>query len=110
MFKSIFSVACTFAFASASFAGLGPFTETFDTSAENWVDSPATSFLDHFTDGGPNGAGDGYASSTFNFLNSGTGSFVTMHRAQDEFNSSGGAFEGDYISSGITSIDRKSVV
>lgn len=91
----------TLACAATASAGLGPFTETFDNSASNWVNSPGTAFLDHVTDGGPNGAGDGYASGTFNFLNAAADDNVVIHRAQDEFNASGNAFVGNYIESGI---------
>lgn len=85
-------------------AGIGPFTETFDDSSANWVNAPGTAFLDHFENGGPMGAGDGYASGAFNFANTTAETDIVVHRAQDEFNASGNAFVGDYITAGINQL------
>jgi hypothetical protein len=98
------AITTSLAFTSVSFAGLGPFTETFDNSSENWANATGSAFLDHFASGGPNGAGDGYASGTFNFVAAAPEADLIVARGQDEFSSSGNAFVGDYLAAGITEL------
>ena len=74
------------------------FTENFDTNDANWRDT-ATGAVDYVTTGGPGGAGDAYISVTQNFELLADDDTVVLFRAQDEFGSSGGAFEGNYLTS-----------
>lgn len=52
--------------------------------------------------GGADGAG--YASTSFSFAASVAGDTPVIIRAHDEFGSSGGAFEGNYIAEGVTEL------
>ena len=76
-----------------------PFTEDFDTSASDWRDAAGAAALNHFTSGGPDGGA--YAFGTFNFVGSNEGDTAVILRGQDEFGSSDGAFEGDWINDGV---------
>jgi len=71
-----------------------PFVEDFTSDVAGWHDAPGTSLLTWQSTGGPDGGS--YASTTFNFQNSTDIDTPALFRAQDEFNSSGGAFEGDW--------------
>jgi hypothetical protein len=73
-----------------------PFTEDFATNNSNWGKSPsAFTGADWSATGGPNGAGDGYISNQFTFAAGDLGQLV--FRGQDNFNSSGNAFVGNWI-------------
>jgi len=104
MLKITATFTLPFAITATAAAGLGPFTETFDNTAENWANAAGTAFLDHFDTGGPDGAGDGFAAGTFNFSNTTADTDVVVARGQDEFGSSGNAFVGDYLAAGITEL------
>lgn len=72
-----------------------PFVEDFVADVASWRDAPGTGLLDWSSSGGPDGGS--YASTTFNFENSLETDTPALFRAQDEFNSSGGAFFGDWM-------------
>lgn len=75
-----------------------PFTETFATSAENWAtDSLGTSATWNAA-GGP---GNGTFISRAGTPGDGPFSGPTIFRGQDNFNSSGDAFVGDWIADGV---------
>jgi hypothetical protein len=76
-------------------------TEDFDTGPADWRDSAGAAVLNHVAAGGPDGGA--YASGTFNFAGSSGGATPVIFRAQDEFGSSGGLFEGNWISDGVIS-------
>lgn len=81
-----------------------PFTEHFFSDAANWYDSAATAPVDWLSAGGPDGSS--YVSTTFNFVDQTPGlpfpnNAVNLFRAQDEFDSSGGAFEGNWLEDGV---------
>lgn len=79
-----------------------PFVETFDTGPADWFDAAGGAPVGWSATGG---IGDsGHATTTFNFVNSSDGDTPTLFRAQDEFGSSGGAFEGNWIDAGITGL------
>lgn len=83
--------------AAAGFASAGivsPFTETFDTDNSGWRDGPQSPAAWN-AGGSISGSGDVNSAGAFGLL---------IFRAQDEYGSSGGAFIGDYITSGINSI------
>src|SRR3972149_11100900 len=79
-----------------------PFTEHFAGSVSDWADASGLSLLTYVPSGGPDGSS--YASTDFIFAGAGGGpggSSVVLFRGQDEFASSGHAFEGNWISDGV---------
>lgn len=86
--------------ASASFAGVSSFTETFETGANGWLMG---------TFGPPTfnatGAFDGsaYISSSGDLNNAGEFG-MSVFRGEDNFDASGDAFVGNYLASGINRI------
>jgi len=77
-----------------------PFTEEFVSDSANWREATGTMALSWAMNGGPDGSS--HAFGAFNFVDSAEGDTPAMFRAQDEFGSSGGAFEGDWIADGVT--------
>ena len=90
------SLICT----ACALAGTVPFTEEFETDAAGWYDTSETLLLTWASDGGPDNSS--HVLGAFNFLNSAPGDTPLLFRAQDEFNSSGGAFEGNWITGGVS--------
>lgn len=89
-------------------AGIGPasavvvpFTEGFDTSASNWGGRSGLPDLDYVPAGGVSGGG--YVSDQLNFELNMDGDSIVAFRAQDELNSSGHAFVGNWLTSGVAS-------
>src|SRR4051794_33567627 len=78
-----------------------PYTENFSQSVSNWTNGGGTPALFEAI-GGPDGSS--YVSTTFSPLNIPFNLPIVMFRAQDEFNSSSHAFEGDWLSSGINRV------
>jgi len=76
-----------------------PFTESFSVDSANWMDI-ASSPVAWIASGGAQDGG-GYISVDFNFVDSTAEDTPALFRAQDEFGSSGGAFEGDWIGDGV---------
>ncbi len=85
--------------ASTAPATAPPFTEEFASDTAFWGDN-SSGPLTYVSSGGPDGSG--FARTTFAFSdpNSG-GDSVVLYRGQDEFGSSGGAFEGNWVADGI---------
>ncbi len=77
-----------------------PFTEEFVSDAANWREATGTMALSWAMNGGPDDSS--HAFGAFNFVDSVEGDTPLMFRAQDEYGSSGGAFEGDWIVDGVT--------
>jgi hypothetical protein len=81
------------------------FTETFDTSANGWLNNAAPNATPtHVTTGGVGNSG--YISHTVASVTATSGSFGSpftqlMFRANDSANASGDAFVGNWISSGV---------
>ena len=75
-----------------------PFTEDFTTGAANWGDNSGVSLLTHTAAGGPDGGA--YASTSKSLENLG-GQSAVLFRAQDEFNSSGHALEGNWVAQNV---------
>jgi MYXO-CTERM domain-containing protein len=73
--------------APAAFAGTAPFTETFDAGNANWYDGPQNPAA---------WDSDGFITSTAD-VNSAGGFGLLLFRAQSNYNSSNGAFTGDYV-------------
>lgn len=84
--------------ASAASALTVPFTEEFATDGANWRDR-AMSPVTWNSTGGPDGGS--YASMSTTFTSNIAGDNVVLFRAQEEFNSSGNAFVGDWAGSGV---------
>jgi hypothetical protein len=82
----------------AAQAALVPFVEDFTSSASNWADHTAMNLLNHVGSGGPDGGA--YASMNRSLMGLGGMSSVLI-RAQDEFNSSSHAFEGNWIAQSV---------
>ncbi len=83
---------------SSAFA-TAPFIENFASSVANWADGSGADLATFVGSGGPDGSG--YVSTTSTAFNVADGSGVVLFRGQDEFNSSGHAFEGDWLTGGI---------
>lgn len=94
-------VACLpFAVNAAASPAAVPFTEDFVADSANWFDNSGGSPLGWSPAGGPDGSS--FALGSFNFVGSAPEDTPVIFRAQDEFGSSGGAFEGSWIADGVT--------
>ncbi|MBI4719155.1 MAG: PEP-CTERM sorting domain-containing protein [Planctomycetes bacterium] len=88
--------------ASPLSAATVPFTEDFATDHANWfANSAGTAPLVFNAAGGPDGGS--FASTTLNFANlTQPGFSAPFFRGQENFNSSGGAFLGNWITDGVS--------
>lgn len=93
---------CVLTSAQSVWALSVPFTENFDLDSANWRDSSGVAAVGWSPSGGPDGSS--YATTAFNFLNSGSGSTPTIFRNQEEFNSSALAFQGDWVAGGVSQL------
>lgn len=98
------SAACVFV-SSSAFAATVPYTENYGSDAANWYNPAGTAPASWVSSGGPDASS--YISTTFNFKDLAPGvpfpgNAVNLFRAQDEFNSSNHAFEGNWIADGVT--------
>jgi hypothetical protein len=75
-----------------------PFTEEFTSGSANWGDNSGVNLLTHTAAGGPDGGA--YASTSKSLQDLGDQSIV-LFRAQDEFNSSGHALEGNWVAQNV---------
>jgi hypothetical protein len=90
-------VACGAGLASAIIV---PYTETFDSAASNWSKSSTFSPLTYSATGGPDGSA--FGSMTTAFASNNPGDIPILFRGQSNFGSSGNAFVGNWITSGVT--------
>jgi hypothetical protein len=81
-------------------AAVVPFTETFTHDSSNWFDRAGVSPVGWNPAGGPDGSA--FATTTGSFAGLGTNDPLVLYRAHDEFNSSGGAFVGNWVTDGVT--------
>lgn len=79
-----------------------PFTENFAADSANWRNSTGSANLGWQGAGGPDGSS--YATGSLTFTSLASGSFVNVARGQQGYGSSGGAFTGDWIGSGVTEL------
>ncbi len=107
MLKKMILSAAAFAVAamasSSAVAVTVPFSESFDSSVENWTDS----VIAPMTFVGSGGAdGGGYASTTFDYsaFSSPFGGGPIVARGNGANNASGGAFVGDWIDAGVLAL------
>lgn len=85
---------------TTAYGVIAPFTEDFSASSANWRQSNVLDQALWSAAGGPDGGA--FASAEFNFLNSAASDTPALFRAQDEVNSSGNAFVGNWITAGVT--------
>jgi hypothetical protein len=81
---------------------VNPFTEEFGGGAANWRQNTSTLDVNTVATGGPNGAGDAYATYARN-MGTSTGVQVTF-RGQATANASGGAFSGNYLAAAVNEV------
>ncbi|MGD9633778.1 MAG: hypothetical protein AB7U97_10920, partial [Pirellulales bacterium] len=81
-----------------------PTIENFNVDAANWADNSGLALLNHVASGGADGSA--YASADYAFSSGGGagGTSAVVFRAQDEFNSSGNAFVGNWVADKITKL------
>lgn len=102
--SSVFAV--LFWLNAATHGAVVPFTENFTNDAANWYNNAGSAPVDWASSGGPDGGS--YVTTSYNFVNQTPGlpfpnNAVNLFRAQDEFNTSNHAFEGNWIADGVTS-------
>ncbi|MBI5862947.1 MAG: PEP-CTERM sorting domain-containing protein [Planctomycetes bacterium] len=85
----------------AASAATVPFTESFTNGASNWRNSLGTVDALWLSVGGADGAG--HIREDFSFAASAPGDQPLLLRGQSNYNSSGGAFVGNWIGEGVTS-------
>jgi hypothetical protein len=99
----VFGAVCTLALCAQNASALSvPYTENFDADSANWRANNSTIALGWTSGGGPEASS--YATTDFNFLNSGSGSTPTIFRNQDEFNSSGLNFQGNWVTGDVVQL------
>jgi len=84
------------------FALVNPFTEKFESPASNWSIGSAFTPLTYISSGGSDGSS--YGSRSISFANNNIGEFPILFRGQSNFNSSGNAFVGNWITGGVTQL------
>ncbi len=77
-----------------------PFTETFAQNSANWFDTAGINPLGWEPSGGPGDSA--FASTSSNFAGRAANAPVTLFRGQEEFNSSGNAFVGNWVTGGVS--------
>jgi hypothetical protein len=82
------------------------FAEHFESDAANWGENSFPNLLTHVTGGGPDGAGDNYASSarSFDSLSGIMGSYIVF-RGQANLNSSNGDYIGDWVADQVVRVE-----
>lgn len=99
---STIAVAAALTVGASANAAIVPFTETFATGPANWRDFTSVSDANWFASGALDGTA--FISATVDVDTTPTQFDPALLRAQDEFGSSGGAFEGDWITQGVTTL------
>jgi|CXWL01.1.fsa_nt_gi hypothetical protein len=99
---SIIAATCVLVTSTAARATLVPYTEEFAADSANWRDAAGLTPLSWNASGGPDSSS--YASTSFNFVSSAPNATPPIMRAQDEFNSSGNAFVGNWIADGVNQL------
>lgn len=94
------SILALLALSGTAMAATVPFTEHFASSASSWRDAAGAVDLAWVPVGGPDASS--YASGTFNFQASVVNDTPVLFRGQNNYNSSGGAFVGNWITDGVT--------
>lgn len=102
MRTAIALVSAVVASSTSAFALVVPFTEKFESAASNWSIGAALTPLTYVGSGGPDGSS--YGSRSFSLTGNNIGATPILFRAQSNFNSSGGAFVGNWITGGVTKL------
>lgn len=94
------ALAATYALSVAGFAAAAtvPFTEDFAADNANWKDASSAD-LTYVGSGGPDGSS--YVTSSFTFDVYVEGDTPVLFRGQDDYGSSGGAFQGNWNLDGV---------
>jgi uncharacterized protein (TIGR03382 family) len=100
MIRSTLVAAAAMIASGSAFAATVPFTETFSSSDANWSSASVFAPLSYPASGGPDGSG--YGSTSITFPATAVGTQPLLFRGQSNFNSSGNAFVGNWITEGIT--------
>lgn len=100
LFQVLATVVLTLGICHSAGAVEVPFTEEFVADAADWRESAGVTSLSWAASGGPDDSSHSFG--MFNFVDSAEGDTPAMFRAHDEYGSSGGAFEGDWIADGVT--------
>ncbi|MBL8875206.1 MAG: hypothetical protein JNM86_05350 [Phycisphaerae bacterium] len=87
---------------SSALALVNPFTEHFESAACNWSIGAALTPPTYFASGGVDGGS--YAGRSFSLAGNNIGATPILFRAQSNFNSSGNAFVGNWITGGVTKL------
>lgn len=95
-------VAAAIAGSTSALALVVPFTEKFESAASNWSIGTVLTPLTYISSGGPDGSS--YGSRSFSFTGSNIGATPILFRGQSNFNSSGNAFVGNWITGGVTKL------
>ncbi|MBX3359056.1 MAG: hypothetical protein KF745_11600 [Phycisphaeraceae bacterium] len=90
------------ALAGSAQAVINPFTEPFNSAANNWSVGSVLTPLNYFPSGGPDGSA--YGSTDVSLASAIVGDQPLLFRAQSNFNSSNNAFVGDWLASGVTEL------
>ncbi|HYE63381.1 MAG TPA: hypothetical protein VD997_15420 [Phycisphaerales bacterium] len=88
------------AVAPSAFGVINPFTEDFSLNASGWTNFNNSAPLSYFGAGGPNNSN--YVSGSFNFVSQAANATPVIVRGEGGF--SGGAFNGNWITSGVTTM------
>ncbi len=84
-------------------SGVGNVTESFDTTSQNWRASDGATDLTWISTDGPDGVGDAYAAVTnLSFVGATNTQLSIAVRGHSTYGSSGGAFAGNWYTSGVT--------
>lgn len=102
MRTAIAVVSAAVASSTSAFALVVPFTEKFESAASNWSIAAALTPLTYVPTGGSDGSS--YGSRSFSLTGSNIGATPILFRAQSNFNSSGNAFVGNWITGGVTQL------
>ncbi len=100
--RFVFFAAAAMTGGASAFALVNPFTEHFDSSAALWSSASSFTPLNYIASGGPDGSA--YASRSISFAGNNIGDFPILFRGQSNFNSSGNAFVGNWITGGVTQL------
>lgn len=84
-------------------AGVVAYTETFTSGSSNWYNGAGSAAVDWAPAGGPNGSA--FATTALSFSALAEGDTPLLFRAHDEFSSSGSAFVGNWVASGVSGFE-----
>ncbi len=102
MFRQWIGIAAVVGMTSVAAAQTVPFTESYDADASNWRDATGVVNAAWVGAGGADGAG--YITQALNFQTQTVGATPLLVRSDSAFGSSGGAFYGDWLGTGVSEL------